>query len=67
MHLFPGLKLEFNQTDVSSILNFIGFSVNDTVIIFDRIRENIKLFKNEDIESVMNKSVNATLSRTIIT
>ena len=52
---------------LAAFLTLIGFSVNDTVIIFDRIRENIKLFKNEDIEAVMNKSVNATLSRTIIT
>jgi preprotein translocase subunit SecF len=65
--LFPQLQLEFNQQMLAAFLTLIGFSVNDTVIIFDRIRENIKLFKNEDIESVMNKSVNTTLSRTIIT
>ena len=65
--LLPGLRLELNQTMLAAFLTLIGFSVNDTVIIFDRIRENIKLFKNEDIENVMNKSVNATLSRTIIT
>ncbi|MCX6163698.1 MAG: protein translocase subunit SecF [Ignavibacteriae bacterium] len=65
--LVPALQLELNQTMLAAFLTLIGFSVNDTVIVFDRIRENIKLFKNEDIESVMNKSVNATLSRTIIT
>jgi|WetSurMetagenome_2_1015567.scaffolds.fasta_scaffold23781_4 preprotein translocase subunit SecF len=65
--LIPSLKLELNQTMLAAFLTLIGFSVNDTVIIFDRIRENIKLYKNENIESVMNKSVNATLSRTIIT
>ncbi|MCE1165628.1 MAG: protein translocase subunit SecF [Bacteroidetes bacterium] len=65
--LFPMLQLEFNQQMLAAFLTLIGFSVNDTVIIFDRIRENIKLFKNEDIEDVMNRSVNATLSRTIIT
>jgi preprotein translocase subunit SecF len=65
--LIPGLRLELSQTMLAAFLTLIGFSVNDTVIIFDRIRENIKLFKNEDIEKVMNKSVNATLSRTIIT
>jgi preprotein translocase subunit SecF len=62
-----GMRLELNQTMLAAFLTLIGFSVNDTVIVFDRIRENIRLFKNEDIESVMNKSVNATLSRTIIT
>lgn len=65
--LVPALQLELNQTMLAAFLTLIGFSVNDTVIVFDRIRENIKLFKNEDIENVMNKSVNATLSRTIIT
>lgn len=65
--LIPGLGLELNSTMLAAFLTLIGFSVNDTVIIFDRIRENIKLYKNEDIENVMNKSVNATLSRTVIT
>jgi preprotein translocase subunit SecF len=64
---FPMLQLEFNQQMLAAFLTLIGFSVNDTVIIFDRIRENIKLFKNDDIEDVMNKSVNTTLSRTLIT
>ncbi|MBX7042231.1 MAG: protein translocase subunit SecF [Ignavibacteria bacterium] len=65
--LFPSLRLEFNQSMLAAFLTLIGFSTNDTVIVFDRIRENIKLFKNEDIEQVMNKSINATLSRTVIT
>jgi preprotein translocase subunit SecF len=65
--IFPSLQLEFNQTMLAAFLTLIGFSVNDTVVIFDRIRENIKLFKNENIVSVMNKSVNTTLSRTFIT
>lgn len=65
--VFPGLQIEFNQQMLAAFLTLIGFSVNDTVIVFDRIRENIKLFKNEDIEQVMNKSINTTLSRTIIT
>ena len=65
--IFPNLRLEFNQSMLAAFLTLIGFSTNDTVIVFDRIRENIKLFKNEDIEEVMNKSINATLSRTIIT
>ena len=52
---------------VAAFLTLIGFSTNDTVIVFDRIRENIKLYKNEKILDVMNKSINSTLSRTIIT
>jgi len=65
--LFPSLGLEFGQTLLAAFLTLIGFSVNDTVVVFDRIRENIKLYKNEDIEIVMNRSINATLSRTVIT
>ncbi|MEP7146737.1 MAG: protein translocase subunit SecF [bacterium] len=65
--VFPNLRLEFNQSMLAAFLTLVGFSSNDTVIVFDRIRENIKLFKNEDITQIMNKSINATLSRTIIT
>jgi preprotein translocase SecF subunit len=65
--LFPSLNLELNQGMVAAFLTLIGFSVNDTVIVFDRIRENIKLYKSEDILTVMNRSINTTLSRTIIT
>jgi preprotein translocase SecF subunit len=65
--LFPSLNLELSQGMVAAFLTLIGFSTNDTVIVFDRIRENIKLYKNEDILKVMNKSINTTLSRTIIT
>lgn len=65
--LFPSMNLELNQGMVAAFLTLIGFSVNDTVVVFDRIRENIKLFKSESIFSVMNKSLNYTLNRTIIT
>jgi len=65
--LFPTLNLELSQSMVAAFLTLIGFSTNDTVIVFDRIRENIKLYKNEDILKVMNRSINTTLSRTIIT
>lgn len=65
--VFPDLRLEFNQPMLAAFLTLVGFSSNDTVVVFDRIRENIKLYKNENILNVMNKSINATLSRTIIT
>lgn len=65
--LIPELRLEFGQTMLAAFLTLVGFSSNDTVIVFDRIRENIKLFKNEKILDVMNKSINSTLSRTVIT
>jgi preprotein translocase subunit SecF len=61
------LNLEFSQTLIASFLTLLGFSVNDTVIIFDRIRENRKIHKTENLINVMNRSINETLSRTIIT
>lgn len=65
--IFPNLRLEFNQSMLAAFLTLVGFSSNDTVIVFDRIRENMKVHKNENIIDVMNHSINATLSRTIIT
>jgi preprotein translocase subunit SecF len=65
--LIPHLNLEFNQTMVAAFLTLVGLSNNDTVVIFDRIRENQKLFKSLDLVTLINKSVNEVLSRTIIT
>ncbi|MBI5645784.1 MAG: protein translocase subunit SecF [Ignavibacteriae bacterium] len=65
--LIPGLNLEFDQAMVAAFLTLIGYSINDTVIVFDRVRENMKLFKTADFEETMNKSVNKTMSRTILT
>lgn len=65
--IHPWLNLEFSQTLIASFLTLLGFSVNDTVIIFDRIRENKKIHKTENLIGVMNRSINETLSRTIIT
>jgi preprotein translocase subunit SecF len=61
------LNLEMTQTMVAAFLTLIGFSINDTVIVFDRIRENLKIYRSEDLATIMNKSINQTLSRTIIT
>jgi SecD/SecF fusion protein len=58
---------EFNATTVAAILTIIGFSTNDTIVIFDRIRENLKLGVRGTFREVMNASLNQTLSRTIIT
>ena len=49
------------------ILTIIGFSINDTIVIFDRVRENIKKLRKESLASVMNVSINETLGRTILT
>jgi len=58
---------EFNATTVAAILTIIGFSTNDTIVIFDRIRENLKLGVRGSLREVINGSLNQTLSRTIIT
>ncbi|MCK5573737.1 MAG: protein translocase subunit SecF, partial [Bacteroidetes bacterium] len=61
------LNLEINQSMIAAFLTLVGLSVNDSVVIFDRIRENQKLFKTMNLTDLMNKSINEMLSRTIIT
>ncbi|MDK3156745.1 protein translocase subunit SecD [Kamptonema cortianum] len=58
---------EFSAPIVAAILTIIGFSVNDTIVVFDRVRENLRLHQAMPLEEVMNLSVNQTLSRTILT
>jgi len=58
---------EFTLTIVAAILTIIGYSVNDTIIIFDRIRENLKKSTNMEFKQIVNESINQTLSRTILT
>lgn len=65
--LIPGLNLEFDLAMVAAFLTLVGYSINDTVIVFDRVRENLKLFKTEEFGSTINKSVNQTMNRTILT
>ena len=60
-------RYEFDLTIVAALLTIIGFSVNDTVIISDRIRENLRKNRREPLASVINRSINETLSRTILT
>ena len=66
-NVIPGLNLEISQEIIAAFLTLIGVSVNDTVVIFDRIRENQKIYRSMSLNDVMNKSLNDTLSRTIIT
>src|SRR5262249_59455285 len=49
------------------ILTLVGYSMNDTIVVFDRIRENIKLMRRESLAEIVNRSINQTLSRTILT
>jgi preprotein translocase subunit SecF len=66
--IFDGVfNLEISQNMIAAFLTLVGLSVNDTVVIFDRMRENQKIFRTMPLKELMNKSLNETLSRTIIT
>lgn len=60
-------SLQLDQTIIAALLTIVGYSLNDTVVVFDRVREYRNIFKTEDFASVVNKSINGTLSRTIVT
>ncbi|MCL1814487.1 MAG: protein translocase subunit SecF [Treponema sp.] len=60
-------RMEFNTTTIAAILTILGYSINDTVVVFDRIRENIRIYPDEDFETVLNRAVTETLNRTFIT
>lgn len=60
-------KLDFNLSSIAAILTIIGYSVNDSVVIYDRIRENLRKYGNIEINKIINISVNETLSRTTLT
>ena len=60
-------SLEIDQTFIGAILTVIGYSINDKVVVFDRIRENLTLHKKMDLQELFNKSLNETLARTINT
>ena len=65
--VFSILGLEFDLTVLAAVLALIGYSLNDTIVVYDRIRENFRLMRNKSTEEIMNISVNVTLSRTIMT
>jgi len=64
---FSLTKTDISLTVIAAILTLIGYSNNDTIVVFDRIRENIKLMRREKLSDVVNRSINQTLSRTILT
>jgi preprotein translocase SecF subunit len=65
--LFSLLQIEFNLTTLAAILTIAGYSINDTVVIYDRVRETMRRYKTMDFAQLINKSLNETLSRTILT
>jgi len=64
---FSLLRYEISLTVIAALLTLVGYSMNDTIVIFDRIRENNRLLRKESFADVVNKSINQTLSRTILT
>jgi preprotein translocase SecF subunit len=65
--LIPGLNLEISISVVAAFLTIVGYSINDTVVVFDRVRENIKIHKTAPLADNMNSAINKTMRRTIIT
>ena len=65
--VFSILRYEFNLSIIAALLTIIGYSLNDTVVVFDRVRENLRNFKSLPLLKVLNMSINNTLSRTIMT
>ena len=65
--LFSLLGLEFNLASVAALLTIAGYSINDTVVIYDRVRENMRRYKSMPLTELFNKSINETLARTVMT
>jgi preprotein translocase subunit SecF len=65
--IFSLLGLEFNLSTVAAILTIAGYSINDTVVVYDRVRENLRKFKQMPLDELLNLSINDTLSRTLLT
>ena len=65
--IFSLTGLEFNLSTVAAILTIAGYSINDTVVVYDRVRENLRKYKSMPLSELLNNSVNETLSRTVMT
>jgi preprotein translocase subunit SecF len=60
-------KFEISLTVIAALLTLVGYSMNDTIVIFDRVRENLRLMRGKSLTEIVNRSINQTLSRTILT
>ena len=65
--IFSELELRFDLPIIAALLTIVGYSLNDTVVVFDRVRENLRKYKKKDLREVLNVSINETLSRTFMT
>ncbi len=65
--IFSELQIRFDLAIIAALLTIVGYSLNDTVVVFDRVRENLRKYKKKDLKEVLNLSINETLSRTVMT
>jgi preprotein translocase subunit SecF len=65
--IFSELQIKFDLAIIAALLTIVGYSLNDTVVVFDRVRENLRKYKTKDLKDVLNISINETLSRTFMT
>jgi len=65
--IFSIFNIEISIKEIAAFLTIVGYSLNDTIVVYDRIRENLKVLRREDLYSVLNKSINQCLSRTVVT
>lgn len=65
--LFVILQLDFSLSSIAAVLTIIGYSLNDTVVVYDRIRENLRKYKKKPLPELLDRSINETLSRTVLT
>ena len=65
--IFSVLQIRFDLAIIAALLTIVGYSLNDTVVVFDRVRENLRRYKKKDLKDVLNLSINETLSRTVMT
>jgi preprotein translocase SecF subunit len=65
--IFSLLQIKFDLAIIAALLTIVGYSLNDTVVVFDRVRENLRKYKKMELQKVLNLSINETLSRTVMT
>jgi preprotein translocase subunit SecF len=65
--VFSIVQIRFDLAIIAALLTIVGYSLNDTVVVFDRVRENLRKFKKRPLQEVMNVSINETLARTVMT
>ena len=65
--IFSILQIKFDLAIIAALLTIVGYSLNDTVVVFDRVRENLRKYKKTELKDVLNLSINETLSRTVMT